>query len=250
MPKKLNLAGTRFSRLLVLDEHPIRNGGKVCWECICDCGQKCYPSGTNLKTGNSTSCGCFKQERSAAAKTTHGFSKNVFEYRIWKNMKSRCLNQRNPAFKNYGSRGIAVCDRWKNSFQNFLSDMGRRPSTNHSIDRIDNNGNYEPGNCRWATEFEQSNNKSSTVIIDAHKKPVALTMYLRFLGIPGLPVYKLRHRYPDASMQDIINFQLENLGKRVRFRAWLKTRTAKPLPAYVGTPSDQTAPTMWPQAPL
>jgi len=124
------------------------------WQCQCSCGNVCEVRSGNLKNGHTNSCGCFK----SAINTTHGGSR-LCEYRIWNLMRQRCSNKNLKTFKHYGGRGITVCERWRNSFDAFLDDMGRRPSEKHSIDRIDNNGNYEPGNCRWTTQRQQSRNK-------------------------------------------------------------------------------------------
>lgn len=155
MGQFVNLNGLRFNRLVVerkLNERS-SNGG-VQWECQCDCGGKVVSSSDSLRRGNTQSCGCLRLEKI----TLHGM-RNAPEYRCWSSMKSRCSNPRHRGFKDYGGRGISVCDRWQ-VFENFLADMGPRPSDGHSIDRYPNNdGNYEPENCRWATAKQQIDNR-------------------------------------------------------------------------------------------
>jgi len=127
-------------------------------------------------------CGCpeCKKEKISDARTTHGkrFSK---EYKIWRSMKERCYNQNNKRYHRYGGRGITICDRWLNSFENFLSDMGEKPEE-YSIDRIDNDGNYCPENCRWATRTEQANNRSSNNLLTIHGKTMTLSEWCRDTG--------------------------------------------------------------------
>lgn len=147
-----DIIGCVFGRLTVLS---YAGDGK--WNCACECGGQPAIKRSNLVTGNSTSCGCKRRETTSRLLTTHG-KRHVVEYKTWLRMKQRCLNPNNPDFTYYGGRGITVCDRWKHSFEHFLSDVGGRPSPLHSIDRVDNNGNYEPGNCRWATHTQQMNN--------------------------------------------------------------------------------------------
>lgn len=128
------------------------------WKCLCSCGKKVVVHGRYLRDGDTQSCGCIEKELLRNRNTTHGLSK-IPEYAIWNGMKNRCYNENVYKYSDYGGRGIEVCERWKNSFVNFLNDMGRRPSKKHSLDRIKVNGNYTPSNCRWATPKQQAKNK-------------------------------------------------------------------------------------------
>jgi hypothetical protein len=155
-----NLTGQKFGRLTAI--RPVRrHNGHIDWLCKCSCpdGKIKEVLDSNLKSGNTQSCGCLHRERDSEAHTTHDKSKTS-EYRIWSGMKQRCNNPKNKDFKYYGALGILVCDRWLESFENFYHDMGPRPSDKHSIDRINSDGNYEPKNCRWATPIVQANNKN------------------------------------------------------------------------------------------
>jgi len=127
--------------------------GKSKWKCLCDCGNFTEVHSQSLRTGNTKSCGCLKIEKA----TKHGYVGTPI-YRCYNSMKNRCYNINNPSYSDYGGRGIKVCERWKDSFNNFLVDMGERPSKDYSIDRIDNDGNYEPNNCKWSTAKEQNRN--------------------------------------------------------------------------------------------
>jgi hypothetical protein len=152
-PRFRDISGQRFGRL---DVREYRGASK--WFCRCDCGNDRLVDTRALNAGQS-SCGCEKAERAAKMKLSHGLH-GIPEYKVWKGMISRCELPSATGYENYGGRGIAVCDRWRHSFENFIADMGRRPSPRHQIDRYPNNdGHYEPSNCRWATPVQQAGNK-------------------------------------------------------------------------------------------
>lgn len=152
MNKRIDLTGRRFGRLLVISFHSSQNYISK-WLCRCDCGMEKVINGGSLTTGKVVSCGCYRIE----THTKHNMSYSP-EYRTWAGIKSRCYNPKAPRYPNYGERGITVCDRWLESFDNFYADMGDRPSKDYSIERLDVNGNYEPSNCKWATRTEQQHN--------------------------------------------------------------------------------------------
>ena len=184
MPRQYtDLTGRRFVRWAVI--HFLRtNGFQRFWLCRCDCGtEKEIPTG-NLTGRVTTSCGCLKREMTSRRNRTHGLS-GTREHRIWKAMNARCSQPNNPAYKNHALRGIKVCDQWrgKDGFARFLADMGPCPSPKHSIDRFpDTNGNYEPGNCRWATTVQQSRNMRTNRYLTFRGETLILTDWARKLG--------------------------------------------------------------------
>lgn len=165
----------KYGRLTTISEENIRikNKSRRKVFCVCDCGKEVYVEFSALDTGNTKSCGCLKKETTSSVKSTHRMSKSV-EYDTWCSIKSRCCNKRNADYKFYGAKGIEMCDRWLESFENFYEDMGERPSGGHSIDRINSEGGYYPENCRWATKKEQARNQSNNKIIEYKDKKYTL----------------------------------------------------------------------------
>lgn len=158
---KKDLGGARFGRWLVIAETGDRDGSSVVWRCRCDCGTERNLRATRLVSGKSQSCGCLHLSRV----TTHGHTRVGAispEWTARQAMLSRCYHKRNASYDDYGGRGIRVCARWRESFENFFADMGPRPSSRHSVDRIDVHGHYEPSNCRWATIETQSRRRRSS----------------------------------------------------------------------------------------
>ena len=163
MSKKIDLTGKRFGRLIVLHETDIIYSPSR-WVCICDCGKLKESRGTGLTTGDIKSCGCLIKDFNRE-KVVHGKTKTA-EYRAWISAKSRCYNKNCAFYYCYGARGITMIDKWVNSFETFFKDMGTKPTRKHSLERIDNNKGYCKGNCKWATQKEQSRNKRGLHIIE------------------------------------------------------------------------------------
>ena len=178
MPLKLKLIGQKFERLeVVLEASPNRHGQSQ-WHCICDCDEPIIVSGFHLMNKHIKSCGCLSKERAREIHTTHGMS-NTREFSIWNNMIQRCTNPNAPHYEYYGGRGIQVCDRWLNSFENFFEDIGKIPP-GMTLDRFpDNDGNYEPGNWRFATRTMQMNNIRRNHFIECGDKRLTISQWGR-----------------------------------------------------------------------
>lgn len=186
-----DMTGQVFGRLTVIERAEDRQDKRrrrVCWLCKCQCGKEHIAKGEDLRSGRTTSCGCFHREmvgelgkRLGPARGTHKMSYSS-ECSCWKHMIQRCTNPKNERWDRYGARGIRVCERWT-KFENFLEDMGRQPFRGATIERKDNNGNYEPDNCKWATRAEQSRNKRDTVMITHDGKTMCLADWAIELGL-------------------------------------------------------------------
>jgi hypothetical protein len=150
--------GDRYASLLIVEELPKAPTSRK-YKVRCDCGTEKIVLGSALRPGGQVSCGCLKAQRAKRGLRWAHREARTAEYRCWISMKTRCLNPNTEDFKHYGGRGITICEKWLNSYEAFLADMGRRPTSKHSIDRVDVNGHYEPGNCRWATAGEQRRNQ-------------------------------------------------------------------------------------------
>lgn len=177
---RADLTGRKFSRLKVDSRAGTSKHQKSLWNCTCDCGNHVVVDTSTLTQGNTKSCGCLRTDELQR----RGFRKDIGTktYRIWQAMLNRCRNKNVPHYCNYGGRGITVCDRWAN-YENFVSDMGKCPEGDMSIDRIDNDGNYEPGNCRWATRKEQNRNKRGNRLITYDGETMILKEWAERLDI-------------------------------------------------------------------
>lgn len=186
MPKRLDLVGHKYGRLTVLSKAGKNHRGEVSWKCHCDCGTLATVRAGHLRSGNTQACGCLGVERHKAAgeaNRTHGHSQRTRTYTVWVSMKARCYNRDHNRYHRYGGRGIRVCDRWVGSFENFLSDMGECPA-GMQIDRKDNDGDYEPGNCQWSTAGEQANNRSTNRIVVYQDRSMTLAEASREYAVP------------------------------------------------------------------
>lgn len=184
--RQADLTGQKFGRLTAIEATDTRVANKIMWRCLCDCGAETLANVQQLRGGQRVSCGCAKLAGNQVnkKKPKHGHcvnGKDSAYYRVWGGMWTRCTNPKTQSYPNYGGRGISVCERWK-AFENFLADMGDRPKGG-TLERIDVNGNYEPGNCRWATWKEQGRNKRTNHVIAAGGKTAPISEWAEELGL-------------------------------------------------------------------
>lgn len=193
-----NMTGLQFGRLNVVAFAGLHEDLSAKWLCVCSCGNSATVRGASLRSGRSKSCGCLKKEIASVTfkrvKTTHGKSGSEI-YEVWKGIIKRCKNKNKKDFNNYGGRGITVCDRWLD-FDNFYSDMGEKPE-GMSIDRINNDGNYEPQNCRWATRSEQSRNKRNNRWFTLNGKTMTLADWADSIGISHSSLSERLEKYTE-----------------------------------------------------
>lgn len=186
---RLDLTGKRFGKLTAIRPAPDRQkpSGQTytTWECACECGNTSIVATGWLRSGNTRSCGCLEAESRRNNRTTHGCSRksgHTPEYKTWRSMKDRCLKKSAGSYARYGARGVSICARWMD-FENFLTDMGRKPSPRHTIDRIRSEGNYEPSNCRWATPEEQSRNRKNAIMLSLDGETMSIFGWAERLGV-------------------------------------------------------------------
>lgn len=193
MSKTKDEVGNRYVMLLVIRRHGSTNDGKATWECVCDCGSIKTVLGKSLRSGITTSCGCYNKELVSKLKRKY-IIQNTRLYRIWNDMVDRCENENNQAFKHYGGRGISVCEEWHDTNTFFKWAMSYGYSDTLTIERINNNGNYEPTNCKWATRKEQLNNRRNNKRITINGKTQTLQQWSEELKIPRSTIqYRIDH---------------------------------------------------------
>lgn len=195
MPPKHDLTNKTFGRLTVISRGESKPTRAATWLCQCSCGNTTIVESRLLNSGNTKSCGCTRMDflKTGAAAYKHGYArrkKQTPEYKVWAWMKDRCENTNNPAYKNYGGRGITVCTRW-NKFENFLTDMQEKPRPELSIERIDNELGYSPENCRWATGKEQQRNQRRTLRVIWNGNQISLSEFAEWMKVDYKQLYYL-----------------------------------------------------------
>lgn len=203
MTKIIDMTSKRIGLLLVIERSASNKTGQARWLCQCDCGNTLVVQGNHLRSGHTQSCGCLARLINRDRQFKHGDSFTP-THRAWTKMKSRCLNPSDKSYKYYGGRGITVCQRWLD-YNAFLADMGPKPTSGHSLDRINVNGSYEPGNCRWASKTQQARNMRKTV----------------YLSVDGQTI-------PLADLAETLGIRLETLRSRL-LRGWTADEIIQPL---------------------
>jgi hypothetical protein len=185
-----SLVGKQFGRLTVIKPSAITYGKGVYWWCECQCGNACkLVSRSSLLNGSAKSCGCLAEIANRNRNRTHGMT-GTPEWAAWQTMRQRCNNPAHKQYAHYGGRGISVCESWNTSFDAFLQDMGLRPGPDYSIDRLENDGNYEPANCAWRTAQDQMNNRRTTVLLCFRGQTKPLAHWAAVMGIKHSILYR------------------------------------------------------------
>lgn len=222
MPKLINLLGQKFGKLTVVAFHGQDAKGNSLWLCKCDCGNDYIGVGAQIKRLHSKSCGCIQVSAAQEASRTHGMT-GTPTYQSWLNLKTRCLNPNREQWNDYGGRGITVCQRWLDSFEAFYADVGERPSVQHTIERKDTNGNYEPGNCVWATRQEQNRNRRDNrkITVDGVTKCAAQWAEEKGINVETL-VKRVQVGTSEKDLFDPPGVLLTYQGKTLRAYEWAK----------------------------
>lgn len=219
---KSDLTGMKFGRLTALRQLPsLRPGDGYRWECVCDCGGTSVVRARLLKSASGTkSCGCILKEKNRlrpvrnSTNLTHGESGNKNgrrspEYVTWLSMRQRCTDENHSGYATHGSRGIRVCDEWMNSYESFLRDMGRKPSRDSSIDRIDPTGNYELSNCRWATNHQQQTNRTNNRMAIVFGVSMTGSEAAKSTGIPERTIFNWLNKVaPSIDISEFVQVRL------------------------------------------
>lgn len=201
-PKFRDISGARFGKLVIIERAGSKQTSKksrqTIWRCRCDCGGERLVVNGTLQSGRATSCGCARRGRGAKD------GKRTATYVSWQNMIGRCTNPNATGYDHYKKLGITVCERWR-TFDNFLADMGERPDRSFTLDRIDNNGNYEPNNCRWATKQRQANNRRTNILFNYRGAEYTLADLARATGVQKETLRCRLVRPGGWSVEDAIN---------------------------------------------
>jgi hypothetical protein len=206
---KKDLTGKKFNRLIVKSLKGTNKYGKRLWECICDCGKKIVVDTSSLTTGNTKSCGCYKQDLIKKLNFKHGSSHTKLYY-VWQSMINRCYKKNNKQYKNYGDRGITVCKEWVNDYYVFYFwAVNNGYKEGLTIDRINNNGNYEPLNCRWVDYQTQARNKTTNRYVNIDNKNILISVACKLYNINLSSVFSRSKRH-NISLQEAFNYYLFN----------------------------------------
>ena len=200
MARFIDLTGQKFGRLTVIERAGSTKHGATKWFCKCECGNKAIVIGDELRKGNTLSCGCYAKEIAKETAKKHIAGKNKTQgktgtliYKEWSEMKRRCYNTQDNSYQSYGGRGIEVCDRWKNSFEAFYEDVSKLPNfqkAGYTLNRIDNDGNYEPDNVEWADSSTQANNRRTTLLYEYNNQKYPLAILAKMYNVPYKKLYK------------------------------------------------------------
>ena len=221
---KKSMVGRQFGRLTV-KSYSHSKDGRYYWNCECtaNCSKQVVAATGSLTTGNTNSCGCFKSDQTRKAVVTHGRSATP-EFFVWANIKERTTNPNIAGYKNYGGRGIRMCARWADSFQNFISDLGPRPSAGHSLERIDNDGPYAPKNCVWAERKVQARNKRSNRLVTHDNQTKCVAEWAEQYALLPWRVYLLLDK--GYTISEII----EREASAIKLKEILTWAGSKPVP--------------------
>lgn len=208
------VAGDKYNRLEAVRFVDKTKYHSSRWLWLCECGEQAIVLADSVKSGHTKSCGCHYRESRSTISLKHGCV-NIPGYNSWRGMISRCYREKDASYHEYGKRGIKVCDRWLETPENFFADMGERPSPDHTIDRIDNDGDYEPGNCKWSTSEEQCNNRRNNVHVEFHNQRLTITECAKKIGCDSSTFRRWLSK--DLTPEEIEAIVIGTFRKGIRF---------------------------------